>query len=368
MHRFCLLLVIAFLITTPAFGFRQTQNAPALKSFMPLRIQNGGFGSLTVRVVGPVVKTLKLGPSENQVVLVPPGEYYCLYRFKGEPPDPFIYKKTGQFQVPTPTSDKPNDQITVFAAEEDHPAVTLKTEVREVKPSTAAEFNNIGATPTMLANAQALATPGSADSLRLNSLDLVILVEELFYGETPAQKRIQKNRVLNHLNQYVRGVLMPKLTRQGFKVKNLGLREEAFEGDYPTEPTLVIEYSETGGQAYTMYAGYGEPSAYGVEISCSLTIYHPTVLPGLGIWDASLNAANDEEIKINFFADKEVALHNQALKYLRQQLNDLTLDLGEWAPRGAAAAAGSARADATGPSGATSTTGTRTSRKRSRRP
>jgi hypothetical protein len=85
-----------------------------------------------------------------------------------------------------------------------------------------------------------------------------------------------------------------------------------------------------------MYSGYGTPSVYGVEITCSLTLYHPTVMVGLGVWDATLLAVNDESIKMSFFADKEAVLHNQALKYLREQLNDLALDLTEWAPRAAA--------------------------------
>jgi hypothetical protein len=343
MHRFCLPLVIAVLLTTPSFAFAQS---PAPPSFVPVRIQNGGYGSLTVKVVGPVVKTLKLGYAENQVLLVPPGEYVCLYRFKGEPSEPLVFKKTGKFQVSTPPS--PISQITVYAAQEDFHGPTLIADVREVQPSSADEFNGAASRP-VIANPQALSTPGVADSLRLNSVNVVMVVGEIFYGETPAQKRIHKNRVLNNLNQYVRGVLIPKLTRQGFKVRNLGLLEEAFPGDSPTEPTFAIEYSEAEGQAYTMYAGYGEPSVYGVEINCSLGIYHSGVLPGLSIWDASLTASNDESIKMNFFSNKEVVLHNQALKYLREQLNDLTLDLSDWAPRGAAAAAATASPVTPGP-------------------
>jgi hypothetical protein len=327
----------------PALVRPQSQNA--LKPFTPLRIQNEGMNSLTVKVIGPGPKILKLGPSENQVVLVTPGEYYCLYKFKGEPSEPFVFKKSGNFQVPARTPDKPGDFKVVVAAEEDRPAMNLEVTIREVKPSSAREFNDTSALsdlPAPAANNQIAAnqlvgaTPSadSTDSLRLQDLNLVVVVGDLFYGESPAEKAQQKRVVSAQLNQYVRGVLIPKLSRQGFKVKNLGVREEVVEN--PAEPTLVIDYSEAEGQAFSMYSGYGEPAAYGVEITCSLTLYHPSVAAGSGIWDATLVAVNDESIKMSFFADKEAVLHNQALKYLREQLNDLALDLTEWAPRAAA--------------------------------
>ncbi|MEO8433394.1 MAG: hypothetical protein ABI596_00740 [Pyrinomonadaceae bacterium] len=339
MNRSLVLLAIALLITTTGplhskslapLALPQTQTA--LKSFTPLRIENEGtYSSLTVKVVGPSMKTLKLGPSENQVVMVASGEYYCLYRFKADPSDPFIFKKSGNFQIAGPTTDKPSGYKVVVAAEEDRPSQNLEIQIREVKPSSAKEFNAAIATPASPANNQIVAPTDSTDSLRLQSFNLVIAIGDLFYGETPAEKRQQKNLVSVQLNQYVRAVLLPKLTRQGFKVKNLGIRDDVPET--PTEPTLVIDYSEAEGQAFTMYSGYGEPAAHGVEITCSLTLYHPSVITGVGIWDATLVAVNDDSIKMSFFADKEAVLHNQALKYLRQQLNDLILDFSDWSPQ-----------------------------------
>ena len=335
MHRLPLIFAIALLLTTPTFSQRAT-TPDALQFVMPVRIENGGWGSLTVKLVGPTTKTLKLGPGENLVVMAAPGEYYCVYKFKGEPRDPFVYKQSGRFQVPKPDPAKPAHYIRVVAKEEDHQPGSLTFGMEEVKASTAKEFNDAGVGSATAVNADAAGFAGSAmnpDSLRFTNLNLVFSLGDLSYGETPAEKRQQERLVINYLNQYIRGVLIPRLTRQGFRVKHLGRNDEPFGEAGPAEPTIVVELSEESGQAYSMYSGYGPPSAHGVIITASVSLWHPRVLPGNTIWAATLTAENDESIQINILADIEAALHNQALKYLRQQLNDLSIDLADWAPR-----------------------------------
>ena len=246
-----------------------------------------------------------------------------LYRFKGEPRDPFSFKKTEKFQVPAPAPNKPNDAFEVTATEENQPRGVLSGQVEDVVPSSLKEFN--------AASATAIA-PNGIDSLRFSNLNLVLVIGELSYGDTPEDKEYQKKFVTARLNEYIRGVLIPKLSRQGFKVKYLGVRDEVGE-DILREPTLEIDYGETEGQGYTMYGGYGEPSVFGVVIDCTLLLVHPAIMAEQEVGMQSLKAENEESLKINILADQGAVLHNQALRYLRIQLNDLEFDLADWAPR-----------------------------------
>ena len=313
-----LLLAIALLITIPVTTAAQDPN----KRLVPLRFMNEAVGPLTVKLVGPTHKTLRLAYNENLVVLVNPGEFQCFYRFKGGPRDPFIFKKTEKFQVPLPAWDKPNDGLEVQFAEADRARGGLQRSVQDIVPSSLKEFS--------AADASAL-QPAEIDNLSFSNLDVVLVIGSLIYGNGPDDTEDRRNEVLALFNQYFRSVLFPRLGRLGIHARYLGVR--AFDENTLITPALVIHYNEEKGKQYAW--GASATPEWGVLIDCSLALNLPGIFKGRGIWGATLHEENDESLKGNILANPQELLHKQALSYLRTELNDLEFDLADWGPKSA---------------------------------
>ncbi|MEK6336587.1 MAG: hypothetical protein AABM67_16795 [Acidobacteriota bacterium] len=311
-------LLIALLITIP--GTTAAQDASRPKELVPLRFKNEALGPLTVKLVGRTRKTLRLAYNENLVVLVNPGEFQCFYLFKDEVSNKFISKKTEKFQVPIPSPYKPNDGFEVTFEDERAPGLFPGVAGHAVL-SSLKEFN--------AADGNALA-PAEIDKLRFSNLDVVVVLGRLIYGYGPDDAQDRKNAVLALFNQYFRGVLFPKLSRLGIKARYLGVRD-TFDENTLTAPALVIHYKEDEGRPYVW--GASTTTVLGVVIDCSLTLNYPGILRGQGIWGATLQEENDETLKGNILANPQELLHNQALRYLRAELNDLEFDLADWGPK-----------------------------------
>jgi hypothetical protein len=320
-----LLLTIFGLLQAPTFA----QNTAL--SLTPIRIKTILDPSLIVKIIGPSAKTLKLGPDSSEVVMLAPGEYYCLYRFKGDSAEEDIFKKSGTFKV------KPWDHSgllpEVMANTRDTPEGDGKWGyVKKVVPSSAQEFN--AANTIGSANDQM----GVSSEQRLNELNVIVKLGDVQYAETPAEITQQKRLVFGSINQYVTSLLLPRLRSRGIKVNYLGLRDEF--PDSPKESRLLIDCFEMEGQGYTSDPTMTEATAKGVNISCELTLEH-SGLEGHTVWDASLSAGNDTAI-FSGVRNQERALHLNAMQNLRALFKSLTLDLFVWAPNGAAAAPASA--------------------------
>jgi hypothetical protein len=323
-------------------------SATAQTNLKAVYLYNTSYEVVTVKVIGPTTRTLKLGLISKQMILLAPGAYRCLYGFYGESSRPETFLKTRDFSVPF--SLIPRKPLTISVSKTENPKPdeasidpNKPSSINSVLPSSAQEFNegDHGVTPTAQLVPMGEAPFDSRDALRFSEINIVATIGELYYPETDAQKRRARAAATRYLSQMVSGFLIPRLARQGFRAKYLGVFEEL---PPPEQPTLTIAYEETEGSAYSMF-GVGEPEAHGVTITCSLSLDHPA-LGETPIWSEELTGENPEEIKVNLLASNyEAILYQNALRNLRGEFSKLNIDVGDWALRSRAVG----RAAATSP-------------------
>jgi hypothetical protein len=299
------------------------------RPFTPIRIRNGANEPLLVVLVGPTLKTLKLGPTSAEVVTVLPGEYECLYSFGGNVAEDDMFKKTEKFKV-TPWDGRPHLVVEVWAditnrSDKDPDRRSIHT----VFPASAKEFNEAKARTASASGVAGRIETSPAVEQRINELNVIVKIGDVQYAETPSEIARQKRLVFGYVNQYVTTLLLPKLRSRGIKVTYLGLREDVPE--VSNESRLIVDYSEFEGDRYSRDPDMTEATAVGVNISCELRLEHPGFEGDL-VWEANFLGVNDAYFNMGV-RNEERALHLNALQSLRSQFKTLTIELADWAPK-----------------------------------
>jgi hypothetical protein len=291
---------------------------PAPTSLTPVRISHIKQVPLTVKIVGPTSKLLKLGPDSEEIVFLAPGSYYCLYHF--DDPDEDTFTKSPRFtvkpwdgdvwklwEVNASDLDRPDDSGDVY-------------ETRTVLKSSAAEFQNT----------QVKATPASVEDSdrRLSELTALVKLDKMFYAETPAQIQSQKRLVFGYVDRYVVNSLLPKLRAKGVKVNYAGLR--GAEPVPKSGPLLVVSCTESESDKYSTDPDRPETGVSGVWISCDLTVTHPKFEEN-PIWKARPFGDNALFVLGNARNPKHL-LHVNALQKLGDSFKAVVTDLVDWAP------------------------------------
>ena len=305
-----LLLLILFWPLTPA--------QPAPTSLTPVRISHIKQMPLTVKIIGPTNKLLKLGPDSEEIVFLAPGSYYCLYYF--DDPDEDTFTKSSRFTV------KPWDgnvwklwEVNASDLESADDSGDVYA-TRSVLPSSAAEFQNtqVKATPT---------SPEDSDR-RIRELTAVVKLSKMFYAATPAQIQQQKRLVFGYVDRHVVNSLLPKFRAKGIKVNYVGLREA--EPASNSGPLLVVACTESESDKYSTDPDRPETGVPGVWISCDLTVTHPKFEEN-PIWKARPVGDNALFVMGNARNPKHL-LHLNALEKLGDSFKAVVIDLADWAP------------------------------------
>lgn len=298
--------------------FQSTPAQPASPSLTPVRITHIKQVPLTVKVVGPTSKLLKLGPDSEEIVFLSPGTYYCLYHFAD--PDEDTFTKSSRFTV------KPWDgnvwklwEVSASDLERSDDSGDVHA-TRSVLKSSAAEFQN----------AQVSAPAGAVEDSDRRILELTALVklDKMFYADTPAQIQSRKRLVFGFVDRYVISSLLPKLKAKGVKVNYVGLREA--EPAPNSGPLLVVSCSESESDKYSTDPDRPEKGVPGVWISCELTLTHPKFEEN-PIWKARPFGDNALFVMGNARNPKNL-LHVNALEKLGDSFKAVVVDLVDWAP------------------------------------
>lgn len=309
MRAFRSLLLLALLIpSTPA-----QQPSPSLT---PVRISHIKQIPLTVKIVGPTSKLLKLGPDSEEIVFLAPGSYYCLYHF--DDPDEDTFTKSARFTV------KPWDgDVWKFwevnasdLVDRDDGGDVYAT--RSVLESSAAEFQK----------AQVSATAGAVEDSdrRIRELTALVKLDKMYYAQTPAQIQQQKRLVFGYVDRYVVNSLLPKLRAKGINPNYVGLREA--EPAPITSPLLIVSCSESESDKYGTDPDRPETGVHGVWIECDVSVKHPKFEEN-PIWRAKVVGDNALFVWGNQRNPKQV-LHLDALQKLGESFKAVVVDLGDW--------------------------------------
>ena len=273
---------------------------------------------LTVKIIGPTSRLLRLGSDSEEIVFLSPGSYYCLYHF--DDPDEDTFTKSPRFmvrpwdgnvwkfwEVEASDLDRPDDLGDVHAT-------------RTVLPSSAAEFQN----------AQVKTTVASVEdgNPRIGELTALVKLDKMFYAETPAQIQQQKRLVFGYVDRYVVNSLLPKLRAKGVKVNYVGLRDA--EPAPNSSPLLVVSCTESESDRYSTDPDRPETGVPGVWISCDLTLTHPKFEEN-PIWKARPFGDNALFVMGNA-PNLRHLLHVNALQKLGDSFKAVVVDLSDWAP------------------------------------
>ena len=311
-RNIALLLFAVFLSTaSPA-----QQSAPP---FTPVQFGNFKDQPVTVKIVGPTSRLLRLGASSHEVALLPPGPYRCFYRFPDVNGDTFT--KSGPFTV-KPWNGNPwsLQEVTVDDSERSNDE-RYPDNMQAVLMSSAAEFQS--------AKVNDAPPVAPDDGTRVQELTAIVTLDEVQYAETPAEITRQKRMVFGYLDRYIVSSLLPKFRAKGIKVNYAGLR--AAEPETITTPLLVVACSEYEGGSYGRDPDAREAEAKGVTVSCQASLRHPR-FEGSQIWNADISGYTDSFVFANA-RNPESVLHLNALQNLGKAFRAVVVDLSDWAPR-----------------------------------
>ena len=304
---------LSLLLLPLLFSATLAQQSPSLT---PVRISHINRVPLTVKIIGPTSRLLKLGPDSEEIVFLAPGTYYCLYHF--DDPDEDTFTKSARFTV------KPWDGDVWKFWEVDASDLVDRDDggdvyaTRSVLKSSATEFQT----------AQVSAIVASVDDRRIQELTALVKLDKMYYATTPAQIRQQKALVFGYVDRYVLNSLLPKLRAKGVKVNYVGLREA--EPAPVSGPLLVVSCSESESDKYGTDPDRPESGVHGVWISCEVSVKHPKFEEN-PIWRANLIGDNALFVWGNQRNPKHV-LHLDALQRLGESFKAVVVDLGDWTP------------------------------------
>ena len=316
MRAFPCLLLLTLLLLLPASG-----QQPSF-SLTPVRISHINEAQLTVKIVGPTSKVLKLGPDSAEVVLLAPGSYHCLYYFRDAQRENDTYTKSATFFV-KPWNGNPWSIHEVWAKDYES-ADPDGDKTKEILASSAAEFQNAKL------NASASSMEGD-DQRRIKEVTAIVTLEYVEDDETPAEVSRRKRFVFGYINRYVMNSLSPKLRAKGIKINYLGIQPQ--EPETITSPLLLIACTESKGGEYATDDERAS-DAHGIHVDCKVSLKHPQ-LEGGQVWQANLTGSTEAFLFANP-KNLQHSLHLNALQNLGVAFRNVLVDLVDWAPRATA--------------------------------